>query len=161
SVGSTVHSESRAEKLGFSTAHNAQELYCMLDAGYTPRHFAFGNIAYSVGVGGGILGSLKSLGRGEVKEFSDVFNQTRHVALQRIVDDARRYGANAVIGIETTVLPFQGVHEMLMMGTACHHPGLPTAGSDGSIVTSDMTAEETWNLAAMGYAPLKLVLGTA
>ncbi len=168
SVGSTLHGAARSpvaggpiEKLSFSTAHNAQELYCMLDAGYSPRHFAFGNIAYSVGVGGGILGTLKSLGRGEVKEFSDVFNHTRHVALERIVDDAKRYGANAVIGIETTVLPFQGVHEMLMMGTACHHPGLPAAPSTGSIVTSDMTAEETWNLAAMGYAPLKLVLGTA
>src|SRR6185369_197536 len=27
--------------------------------------------------------------------------------------------------------------------------------------TSDLTAEETWNLAAMGHAPVKLVLGTA
>ena len=163
SVGSTIHAEGKAstEKLSFSTAHDAQELYCMIDAGYTPKHFAFGNIAYSVGVGGGILGSLKSLSRGEVREFSDVFNQTRHVALQRIVADARRWGANAVIGIETTVLPFQGVHEMLMMGTACHHPSLPDAGPTGTIVTSDLTAEETWNLAATGYAPLKLVLGTA
>src|SRR6185295_19241728 len=30
-----------------------------------------------------------------------------------------------------------------------------------ALVTSDMTAEETWNMAAVGYAPLKLVLGTA
>src|ERR1051326_2289027 len=74
SVGSTVHVDSSSPlqsvasggKLGFSTAHDAQELYCIIDAGYSPRHFAFGNVAYSVGVGGGILGSLKSLGRGEV-----------------------------------------------------------------------------------------------
>src|SRR5215471_204934 len=77
SVGSTVHagndSPMRAAeaggKLGFSTAHNAQELYSILDAGYVPKHFAFGNIAYSVGITGGIFGTLKSLGRGEVKEF--------------------------------------------------------------------------------------------
>jgi len=169
SVGSTIHAENAsssgsggpAEKLRFSTAHDAQELFCMLDSGYAPRHFAFGNVAYSVGIGGGILGSLKSLGRGEVKEFSDVFNKTRHLALERIVADASKYGANAVIGIETTVLPFQHVHEMLMMGTACHHPALASAGSGGTFVTSDMTAEETWNMAAVGYAPLKLVLGTA
>jgi uncharacterized protein YbjQ (UPF0145 family) len=161
SVGSTLHAGGAAEKLSFSTAHNAQELYCLLDAGYSPRHFAFGNIAYSVGVGGGIMGSLKSLGRGEVKEFSDVFNQTRHIALKRIMTDAKQYGANAVVGVETTVLPFQGVHEMLMMGTACHHPALPAVGPADMPVTSDLTAEETWNLAAMGYAPLKLVLGTA
>jgi uncharacterized protein YbjQ (UPF0145 family) len=171
SVGSTVHVDNISPsplqsmesdgKLAFSTAHDAQELYCIIDAGYSPRHFAFGNVAYSVGVGGGILGSLKSLGRGEVKEFSDVFNKTRHLALHRIAVNAKKYGANAVIGITTHVLPFQGVHEMLMMGTACVHPQLPPPTPDSLPVTSDMTAEETWNLAAIGYAPLKLVMGTA
>ena len=44
SVGSTLHSDPRPpqEALTFSTAHDAQELYCMLDAGYTPKHFVFG-----------------------------------------------------------------------------------------------------------------------
>ncbi len=169
SVGSTVHVENDSPlhsvatggKLAFSTAHDAQELYCMIDAGYSPRHFAFGNVAYSVGLGGGILGSLKSIGRGEVREFSDAFNRTRHLALHRIAVNAKKYGANAVIGISTHVLPFQGVHEMLMMGTACHHPELPPVTAESLPVTSDMTAEETWNLAAIGYAPLKLVMGTA
>jgi uncharacterized protein YbjQ (UPF0145 family) len=163
SLGSTVHQENapQPETLSFSTAHDAQELYCLLDANYSPRHFAFSNVAYSVGVAGGILGSLKAMGRGEVKQFSDIFNQTRHIALQRIAADAARYGANCVVGIETTVLPFQGVHEMMMMGTACHHPAFPPPSPNAQLVTSDLTAEETWNLAAMGYAPLKLVLGTA
>ncbi len=167
SVGSTVHAENipaggaATEKLDFSTAHDAQELYCILDSGYLPRHFVFGNVAYSVGITGGILGSLKSMGRGEVKEFSDIFNHTRHLALQRISADAAQYGANAIIGIETQVMPFQGVHEMIMTGTACHHPHLPPASPNAAPATSDLTAEESWNMAAMGYAPLKLVLGTA
>jgi uncharacterized protein YbjQ (UPF0145 family) len=165
SIGSTVHDVSNRggakEKLGFSTAHDAQELYCLLDAGYQPAHFVFGNVAYSVGVAGGLLGSLKSLARGEVKQFSDVFNHTRHLALQRICDEAAGYGANCVIGIETRVVPFQGVHEMMMTGTACHHPGLLPPAPNAGLVTSDLTAEETWNLAAVGFAPMKLVLGTA
>lgn len=164
SVGSTLHRKQSTgkETLEFSTAHDAQALYCLLDAGYTPKQFAFGNVAYSIGITGGILGSLKSMGRGEVKEFSGIFNQTRHIALQRIGADAAQHGANSVIGIETSVLPFQGVQEMMMIGTACHHPSLPPAAAGGTaLVTSDLTAEETWNLAAMGFAPLKLVLGTA
>jgi uncharacterized protein YbjQ (UPF0145 family) len=50
---------------------------------------------------------------------------------------------------------------MMMTGTACHHPQLPPPHPANGPVTSDLTAEETWNLAAMGYAPLKLVMGTA
>ena len=143
----------------FSTSSNGQELYCQLDAGYRPLHFVFGNVAYSVGVAGGIFGALKSLGRGEIKEFSDIFNATRHLALRRIVQEARAAGANAVVGIETRIMPFRGVHEMLMLGTASHHPALTAFAQEP--VTSDLTCEEMWNLTAMGYAPLKLVLGTA
>ena len=162
SVGSTVHAETGPGgphgQLAFTTAHDAEELFCQMDAEYRPLKFVFGNVAYSVGVSGGILGSLKSLARGEVKEFSNVFNVTRHLALQRIVNEAASAGANAVVGIKTIVLPFQGVHEMMMMGTAAHNPALP-AGQPP--VTSDLTCQEMWNLANMGYAPIKLVLGTA
>jgi len=144
----------------FSTSGNGQELYCQIDAGYAPIQFVFGNVAYSMGIGGGLLGGLKSMARGEIKEFSDIFNATRHLALQRIVNGARAVGANAVVGIETRIMPFKGVHEMLMMGTASRNPGLP-AHTTQHPVTSDLTCEEMWNLTSMGFMPLKLVLGTA
>jgi uncharacterized protein YbjQ (UPF0145 family) len=97
SVGSCVHGGIGDGKV-VSTNGGAQQLYCMLDAGYAPKRMVMGNVAYSVGVAGGLLGTLKSLGRGEIKEFSDIFNQTRHVALNRIALEAREAGANAVQG---------------------------------------------------------------
>jgi uncharacterized protein YbjQ (UPF0145 family) len=161
SVASCIHQDgAREEQLRFSTSGDGQELYCMMDAGYMPIKFVFGNVAYSIGVGGGLLGALKSMGRGEIKEYSNVFNHTRHLALERIVHEAQSVGANAVVGIETTVMPFQRVHEMMMMGTAAQNPGLPFNSSKAPI-TSDLTCAEMWNLTHMGYAPLKLVLGTA
>ncbi|HWD17804.1 MAG TPA: heavy metal-binding domain-containing protein [Verrucomicrobiae bacterium] len=161
SVASALHRvDEAAGPLAFSSSANGQELYSLMDSGYQPRKFVFGNVAYSIGVSGGILGGLKSLARGEIREFSDVFNATRHLALQRIVDEARAAGANAVLGIETRVMPFQGVHEMLMLGTAAFHPGLPPQAA-AAPVTSDMTCEEMWNMTNLGYAPLKLVLRTA
>jgi len=161
SVGSCVGGPRPAgAREAFSSSSNGQELYCLLDAGYTPVHFVFGNVAYSVGLGRGFIGGLKTMARGEIKEFSDIFNATRHLALRRIADEARTFGANAVIGIETRILPFQGIHEMAMLGTAAIHPALGSlAGAQP--VTSDLTCEEMWNLAALGYAPMKLVLGTA
>jgi uncharacterized protein YbjQ (UPF0145 family) len=161
SVASCVHAAVRqAEKVLFSTSGDGQELYCLLDAGYSPRQFVFGNVAYSTGIGGGLLGGLKSLARGEIKQFSDIFNTTRHLALARIVAEARAVGANAVVGIETEVMPFRGVHEMIMMGTAAHNRALDARHTEEP-VTSDLTCEEMWNLTNMGYMPLKLVLGTA
>jgi uncharacterized protein YbjQ (UPF0145 family) len=144
----------------FSTCANGQELFCLLDAGYVPVRFVFGNVAYTIGVGRGILAGFKTMARGEIKEYSDVLNKTRHLALERIVDEARQVKANAVVGIETRVMPFQGTHEMIMTGTAAKCARLP-AESAQEPVTSDLTAEELWNLTNMGYSPLKLVMGTA
>ncbi len=160
SIGSVIHAEGATNKDKFSTSADGQELYAQLDAGYRPICFSFGNVAYSMGLGRGLLGGLKTLGRGEIKEYSDIFNKTRHLALNRIIAHARLYKANAVLGIKTTVLPFGGVNEMLMLGTASHNPQLPSDATI-DIVTSDMTNIEMWNMANMGYAPMKLLLGTS
>jgi uncharacterized protein YbjQ (UPF0145 family) len=56
-----------------------------------------------------------------------------------------------------------------MLGTAAYHPALGPAPQGAAVpahasqdlVTSDLTCEEMWNLASVGYMPLKLVLGTA
>ncbi len=144
----------------FTTSANAQELYCNLDAGFTPLQFVFGNVAYSIGVGRGLIARFKTMKRGEIKEYSNVLNQTRHLALERIVEEAKQVQANAVIGIETSVKPFKGVHEMIMTGTAARGAKLPPEYMNYP-VSSDLTAEELWNLTNMGFAPLKLVMGTA
>ncbi len=144
----------------FTSAGNAQELYCHIDAGYQPFQHAFGNIAYSMGVGGGLTGAFKSLGRGEIKEYSDIFNATRHKALERLVGQARECRANAVVGIRTTILPWHGTHEMLMTGTAARNPALPPE-ADRTPVTSDLTGEELWAMTSLGYAPAKLLMSTS
>jgi uncharacterized protein YbjQ (UPF0145 family) len=161
SVGSCVHRPGYfAPNLEWSTSSDGQELYCQLDAGFQPRHFVFGNVAYSIGIGGGIGGAFRSLARGEVKEFSDIFNHTRHLAIDRIQQDAMKYGGNSVIGISTSIMKFKGIQEMVMIGTAAHHPLYPAAYDDGP-ATSDLTNEEAWNLANLGYLPIRLVLGVS
>jgi uncharacterized protein YbjQ (UPF0145 family) len=158
-VGSCVHSRALSGRF-FTTAGDAQELYCHMDAGYMPIQHAFGNIAYSMGVGRGIIGSLKTLVRGEIAEYSNIFNTTRHKALERLVAQAKADGANAVVGIRTSILPWMGTHEMLMAGTASRHSALP-AGADGNPVTSDLTGEELWAMTSLGYAPVKLLMSTS
>lgn len=145
-IGSCIHrAEAKAERLEFSTSADGQALYCQLDAGFEPKQFVFGNVAYSIGLGGGFIGSLRSLARGEIIEFSQIFNQTRHLALKRIKAEARAVEANAVVGIKTSIFSLVGVQEMVMIGTASKHPALPS-GFYQSPITSDLTNEEMWNL---------------
>lgn len=162
SVGSTVRQENAhgPNELEFSTSADGQELYCQLDAGFHPIRFVFGNVAYSVGIGGGIAGMFKSLVRGEVTQYSDVFNRTRRLALDRIAHEAHEAGANSVVGIRTSIINFAGTQEMMMIGTASRHPGLP-AEYDQNPATSDLTNEEMWNLIHLGYMPIQLVLGVS
>jgi uncharacterized protein YbjQ (UPF0145 family) len=161
SIGSTVHVEGQQnEKVKFSTSADGQALYCQLDSGFKAKQFVFGNVAYSIGLGGGIMGGLKSLARGEIKEYSQIFNTTRHLALERITAEARAVGANAVIGINTSIIPLTGMQEMVMIGTASIHPALPEFCYKEP-VTSDLTNEEMWNLVNQGYMPIKLVMGVS
>ncbi|MFO0885477.1 MAG: heavy metal-binding domain-containing protein [Pirellulales bacterium] len=157
-VGSGVTS---LQKTGpfFTTACSGQDLYCQIDAGFEPRHFVIGNVAYSIGLAGGFKGMLQSMAGGEVREYSQMYNHTRHLALERLEQEAAGFGANAVVDIQTKILAMGGVaREMLMVGTASQHAALPTGGRP---VTSELTGEELWNLAQLGYAPLRLVLGTS
>ena len=87
-----------------------------------------------------------------------MYNEIRHTALRRLMDDASRQGANAVVDLQLQMLPYgPGTVELLLTGTASHQPQLPA----GQVVTSELSGEELWNLAALGYAPLQLVMATS
>jgi uncharacterized protein YbjQ (UPF0145 family) len=159
-MGSTVLQDNQAQaQMSFSSFANAQQLYCQLDAGFVPKGFVFGNVAYSIGVGGNIKGALRGLKRGEVPQYTEIFTRTRHLALMRIKEEAKKVGANAVIGIQTSIVPLLGTQEMLMIGTASHHDSLAPYAADP--ITSDMTNEEMWNMVNIGYLPVGLVMGVS
>jgi len=164
SVGSTIYRQDGQSQKAVTSSSDGQEFFCQVDAGYMPVSFVFGNVAYSIGIGRSLIGSLKELVKGEIKQFSNIFNITRNTALKRITDEARAVGANAVTGIRTTIIPLgsNGVQEMVMVGTAAYNPQLTQiADSVGGVLTSDLTEQEMWNITKIGYVPLKLILGTS
>jgi uncharacterized protein YbjQ (UPF0145 family) len=158
-VGSSVKTPAESGPF-FSTACSGQDLFCQIDAGYEPRHFVLGNVAYALGIARGLTGGLKMIARrGEVKEFSDMYNHTRHLALERLEAEAAERGCNAVVDIITRIIPFgPGVREMLMVGTGSFNPAL---GHPKVPYTSELTGEELWNLTQLGFAPRRLLLGTS
>ncbi|HUC87725.1 MAG TPA: heavy metal-binding domain-containing protein [Candidatus Binatia bacterium] len=164
SIGSSIYRQDNQPTALMSSSSDGQEFYCQVDAGYNPVRFVFGNVAYSIGIGRNFLGEIKEMVKGEITQYSNIFNITRNLALERIIQEAKDCGANSVIGIRTTILPFgaNGVQEMIMIGTASSNPQVASlAASVGGVLTSDLTAEETWNITRLGYVPLKLILGTS
>jgi uncharacterized protein YbjQ (UPF0145 family) len=134
-----------------------------LDAGYTPMSFVMGNVAYALGIGRGIAGGLSTMAKGEVHQYSEMYNRIRHLALFRMRREAASVGANAVVDVRIDIRPFGvGVVELLMTGTASHHPAFaPVANDPARVVTSELTGAELFSLAQMGYAPVQLVMATS
>lgn len=160
--GTAVHGPASPHGF-FSCASTGMQIYCHLDAGYHPVRFAMGNVAYALGVGRGLVGSLRTMARGEVVEFSQMYNHIRHLALQRLQREAMEFGANAVVDVQTQLLPYgAGSVELLMTGTAARHDGFGGVPSRPEEVrTSELTGEELWNLAALGWVPVQLVMATS
>jgi uncharacterized protein YbjQ (UPF0145 family) len=69
-------------------------------AGYEVRQAlgqVFGVVVRSRGLGGNILASLRSLAGGEIVEYTRLVEDTRRHAVDRMVENARAMGANAVV----------------------------------------------------------------
>ena len=70
-------------------------------------------------VGKDILASLKNLVGGELKSYTDLLNEARQEAMQRMFQEAELIGANAVVNVRfSTSSVAQGAAELFAYGTA-------------------------------------------
>ena len=70
-------------------------------------------------VGRDIMAALRNLVGGEIPEYTKLMAQSREQAVQRMVEEAERQGANAIVGVRfTTSMVMSGAAEMLAYGTA-------------------------------------------
>ena len=78
-----------------------------------------GSTVQSKHIGSDIGASLKNLVGGELKAYTDMLDKARQVATGRMIDDASRQGADAVVGVRyTTSAITQGAAEVMAYGTA-------------------------------------------
>jgi uncharacterized protein YbjQ (UPF0145 family) len=155
--GSSVKTEN--EQKFFATTADGQEFYALLDAGYVPVNVAFGNIVYAMGTSTGLFSGLKTLSRGEIREYSEILTQSHHAALERVISNAKEYNADALLNIKTIFSSVGKSCEMLLTGTACKH-NRRAANSSNEIITSNLTNIEMWNLANLGYTPVRMLLNS-
>ena len=80
---------------------------------------ARGSTVRARNIGRDIFAGLKNIVGGEIEEYTKLQAQSRDQALQRVVEDAEKLGADAVINIRmTTSVIMQGAAEILVYGTA-------------------------------------------
>ena len=70
-------------------------------------------------VGRDLMAGLKNIVGGELKGYTELMQDARQQATQRMVEQAEELGANAIINVHfTTTSVSQGAAEMLAYGTA-------------------------------------------
>ena len=80
---------------------------------------ARGSTVRARNVGQDIFAGLKNLIGGEISEYTKLQEQSREQALQRMQEDAKQLGANAIVNVRlTTSMVMQGCSEILAYGTA-------------------------------------------
>ena len=78
-----------------------------------------GNTIRARHVGKDIIAGLRSLVGGEIGEYTKMLAESREQALDRMTDEARRLGADAIVCLRFTTSPvMQGSAELLAYGTA-------------------------------------------
>ncbi len=70
-------------------------------------------------IGKDILAGLKNIVGGELVGYTELLREARHEAMQRMIEEAQRSGANAVVNVRfSTSSVAQGAAELFAYGTA-------------------------------------------
>lgn len=70
-------------------------------------------------VGRDIVAAFRNFFGGEVKEYTELISQTRDLAMQRMINEARNLNADAIVAVRfVSTQVMQGVAEIFVYGTA-------------------------------------------
>ena len=70
-------------------------------------------------LGRDIMAALRNLVGGEIPEYTQMLAQSREQAIHRMIEDAEKRGANAIVGVRfSTSMVMSRAAEMMVYGTA-------------------------------------------
>ncbi len=77
-----------------------------------------GNTIQARHIGKDIRAGLKSIVGGEITDYTEMMSSAREQAIQRMVEDAKKQGANAIVSMRlATSMIMQNASEVLAYGT--------------------------------------------
>jgi len=79
----------------------------------------FGSCVQTKHIGKDLGAGLRSVIGGEAKGYTELMEEARRTAMQRMIDDAKKLGADAIIGMRyATAQTMAGAAELIAFGTA-------------------------------------------
>ena len=83
------------------------------------KGMVFGLVVWSRGLGGNLMASLRSLGGGEIHEYTELLEDARRQAIDRLVRNATLVGGNGVVSMRFDSSELAGtMSEIVAYGTA-------------------------------------------
>ncbi len=80
---------------------------------------ARGSTVRARNIGRDIFAGLKNIVGGEISEYTQLQAQSREQAMERMIQDGKKMGADAIVNVRlTTSMVMQGASEILAYGTA-------------------------------------------
>lgn len=78
-----------------------------------------GSTVRAKSIGNDILAGFKNLVGGEITEYTKMIDESRQIAIDRMVGNAKALGANAIVGMRfASSSVMQGASEIIAYGTA-------------------------------------------
>ena len=78
-----------------------------------------GNTIRARHIGRDIMAGLRNLVGGEIRDYTKMMAESREQAIDRMVEEAQKLGANAIVGVKfATSMVMQMASEILVYGTA-------------------------------------------
>jgi len=78
-----------------------------------------GNVIRAKHIGKDIAAVLRHVVGGEIKEYTEMMDDSRDIAFKRMIKDAEGLDADAIVGVRfTTSMVMAGASEILVYGTA-------------------------------------------
>lgn len=78
-----------------------------------------GTVVFSKNLGRDFMAGMKTLVGGEITDYTQMLNEARSIATKRMVDEAQKLGADAVVGLRyASASMMQGAAEVVAYGTA-------------------------------------------
>lgn len=143
----------------FSSDLSTKEFLIARQAGYSPIAQVMGSAFMNIS----FFGNMRRNSTGELNDISDALSRARHLAIDRMKQEAKLLGATGVIGIKLTRRGAgwdARMVEFTAVGTAIRVPDMDAVAKKGQEpFTSLLSAQEFWQLHMAGIWPVSVCMG--